>query len=64
MANIYYETIDKLEKMGIQQDYISGWAGGFMENPHREEQRANDAYTAGYEDGQGKTTDKAGQFKN
>ena len=28
--NEYYETIDKLEKMGVDKRYIQGWASGFM----------------------------------
>ena len=51
--------IDKLEKMGVNPDYVQGWAGGFLGNPEREEQRVTDAYSAGYEDGQNQTTDSA-----
>ena len=29
MNTVYYETIDKLEKMGVNPDYVQGWAGGF-----------------------------------
>jgi len=63
MNSIYYETIDKLEKMGVNQDYVRGWAGGFLGNPQREEQRVTDAYSAGYEDGKNKTTDGAADWK-
>ena len=63
MNSIYYETIDKLEKMGVNQDYVRGWAGGFLGNPQREEQRLTDAYSAGYEDGQNNTTDSAADWK-
>ena len=28
MNTVYYETIDKLEKMGVNPDYVQGWAGG------------------------------------
>ena len=59
MNNVYNETIDQLEKLGIDKDYIQGWAGGYLGNPQREEQRVTDAYTAGYEDGQSGVTDKA-----
>ncbi len=64
MDNIYYETIDKLEKMGVQREYITGWAGGYLDNPQREEQRASDAYTSGFEDGSNKSTDNAEKFKS
>ena len=57
--NVYNETIDQLEKLGIDQDYIQGWVGGYLRNPEREEQRVTGAYKAGYEDGQGGVTDKA-----
>ena len=60
---VYYETIDKLEKMGVNPDYVQGWAGGFLGNPEREEQRVTDAYSAGYEDGQNQTTDSAADWK-
>ena len=49
MKNMYFETIQKLEKMGVNSEYIQGWAGGSLGNPRREEQRTNDAYDAGYE---------------
>ena len=59
----YYETIDKLEKMGVNPDYLQGWVGGFLGNPQREEQRVTEAYSAGYEDGQNKTIDSAADWK-
>jgi hypothetical protein len=60
MSNVYYETIDKMEKSGVDKEYINGWAGGFLHNPKREEQRINEAYEAGYNDG---TAKKADGFK-
>ena len=59
----YYETIDKLEKMDVNPDYVQGWVGGFLGNPQREEQRVTEAYSAGYEDGQNKTIDSAADWK-
>ena len=59
---MYFETIQKLEKMGVNSEYIQGWAGGFLGNPKREEQRTNDAYDAGYEDGEANVTNQAEQF--
>lgn len=57
MSNVYYETIDKMEKGGVDKEYINGWAGGFLHNPKREEQRITEAYEAGYNDGSAKKTD-------
>ena len=51
MSDTYYETIDKMEKAGVDPEYINGWASGFLHNPKREEQRTNDAYDAGYAHG-------------
>lgn len=60
---MYYETIDKLEKAGVDKEYIQGWIGGFLGNPLREEQRVTDAYNAGYEDGSNKETGRSEEFK-
>ena len=59
MNTEYYETIDSLEKQGVDPEYIQGWAGGFLGNPLREEQRLTDAYEAGYGDGSDRNTDNA-----
>ena len=64
MDNAYYETVDHLEKLGIDQDYIQGWVGGYLRNPEREEQRVTDAYKAGYEDGQAGVIDKAQDWQS
>ncbi|MDJ0958262.1 MAG: hypothetical protein QNI91_15450 [Arenicellales bacterium] len=61
--NFYYETIDKLEKMNVEREYIQGWIGGYLGNPEREEQRITEAYTAGYADGQKKEITKADAWK-
>ena len=63
MNTVYYETIDKLEKMGVNPDYLQGWVGGFLGNPQREEQSVTEAHSAGYEDGQNKTIDSAADWK-
>jgi hypothetical protein len=60
---MYYETVDKLEKMGVDREYIQGWIGGFLGNPKREEQRLTDAYEVGYEDGAAKEITRAEQFR-
>jgi hypothetical protein len=60
MDKIYYETIDRMEKQGVDADYINGWASGFLHNPKREEQRVTEAYEAGYAHGMQKN---AGGFE-
>ena len=62
MDKEYYETLTKLQGLGVNRDYFTGWAGGYLENPEREEQRVNEAYEAGYEDGQARTTAQAENF--
>lgn len=57
MNNMYYDAINKMEKSGVDAEYINGWACGYLHNPKREEQRLNDAYEAGYKDGADKKTD-------
>lgn len=57
MNNAYYETVTKMEKAGVDPEYIQGWEGGYLHNPKREEQRVNDAYSAGYDDGVAQKTD-------
>ena len=52
MNDIYYETLDKMEKANVSREYVVGWASGYLRNPKREEQRSNDAYEAGYSDGE------------
>ena len=63
MDQMYYDTIDRLEKMGVDREYIQGWIGGFLGNPLREEQRITEAYTAGYEDGSEKEISNAQSWK-
>ena len=57
MNSVYYQTIDKMEKAKVARDYLVGWASGFLHNPKVEEQRQNEAYDAGYDDGVSKKTD-------
>ncbi len=57
MSNVYYDTIKSMEKSGVDAEYVNGWACGFLHNPKREEQRLNDAYDAGYNDGTAQKTD-------
>jgi len=60
MDKRYYETIDRMQKSNVDPEYINGWASGFLHNPKREAQRANEAYEAGYSAGMEKN---AGGFE-
>ena len=51
-----------MEEMGVDPEYIQGWQGGYVHNPLREEQRLNEAYEAGYEDGKAHTTENFGNW--
>lgn len=62
MDKAYYDSIDKMEKAGVDPEYIQGWIGGYLQNPKREEQRVTDAYEAGYEDGENKDTTNSGNW--
>jgi len=57
MDQFYRNASSKMEELGVQPDYIIGWQGGYLSHPEREEQRASDAYTAGYKDGKAKSLD-------
>ena len=59
MPNPYYQTITDLENRQVARDYITGWASGYLGNPKIEEQRINECYEAGYEDGSAKHTENA-----
>ncbi|MDH3466017.1 MAG: hypothetical protein OES26_08920 [Gammaproteobacteria bacterium] len=63
MNRTYYDTIKKLESDGVNNDYVLGWASGYLGNPKLEEQRITDAYDAGYEDGLAKNTENADAWK-
>ncbi|MDH5180699.1 MAG: hypothetical protein OEZ39_10575 [Gammaproteobacteria bacterium] len=55
--DIYHKTVVEMESAGVDAEYLQGWQGGFLVNPKREEQRVNEAYEAGYEDGANGVTD-------
>jgi hypothetical protein len=57
MNQEYYQAVVKMEKAGVDPEYVLGWEGGYVLNPPREEQRVTDAYEAGYEDGKAHVTD-------
>lgn len=63
VENEYYQAIDKLEKMGVDEQYIQGWASGYMQCPQKEEQRVTPAYAEGYEDGLNRKTSRAENWK-
>ena len=63
MNEEYFNTVEKLEEMGVSDDYIIGWQEGYQRSPKIEEQRITDAYEAGYTDGEKRTTDSAENFK-
>lgn len=63
MDKTYYETVDKLERMDVEWEYIQGWVGGYLGNPKREEQRLTEAYSTGYEDGRNKNIANAEAWK-
>jgi hypothetical protein len=62
MNQQYYDAVTKMEKMGVDPEYIQGWQGGYLLNPEREEQRVTEAYSAGYEDGKERNTDNFSEW--
>jgi hypothetical protein len=63
MNKEYYDAVTKMEDMGVDEEYIQGWQGGYLLNPEREEQRVTEPYSAGYEDGKAHNTDNFGNWK-
>lgn len=57
MDKTLHDTSRKMEEAGTDSDYVIGWQSGYLHNPRREEQRAGEAYTAGYDDGLSGRTD-------
>lgn len=57
MDQAYRDAVTKMEEMKVQAEYLLGWQGGYLGHPQREEQRVTEAYEAGYEDGQSKSTE-------
>lgn len=64
MDQTYRDMTAKMEEADINPDYIIGWQGGYLNHPRREEQRVTEAYSAGYEDGQNKVSDKYQAWAN
>lgn len=63
MDQAYYDFTVKMEKAGVNPEYITGWQGGYICNPIREEQRLNEAYEAGHEDGTAQNKDNFSNWK-
>ena len=57
MDQTYRDTVTSMEAQGVDPEYVLGWQGGYLGHTEREEQRVNEAYSAGFSDGQEKTTD-------
>lgn len=53
----YRDATNKMEQLGVDPEYILGWQGGYLGHPEREEQRVTDAYNAGFEDGQARSSE-------
>ncbi|NNE64038.1 MAG: hypothetical protein HKN34_08145 [Gammaproteobacteria bacterium] len=64
MDQAYRDTTTEMEKMGVSEDYIIGWQGGYLGHPEREEQLLTEAYEAGREDGQNKVVDNFKDWVN
>jgi len=64
MNKEYYDAVVKMEEMGVNNEYIQGWQGGYLCNVKREEQRLTEAYEAGYDDGLEKTQENFGNWTN
>jgi len=62
MNQAYRDATTKMEEMNVNPEYILGWQGGYLGHPKREEQRVTEAYDAGFEDGEEKSTDNFGNW--
>ncbi len=51
----YFESVKRMEEMGVNDNYIQGWVAGYLNNPEIEEQRMTSEYESGYEDGKDKS---------
>jgi len=62
MDQTYHRAVTEMEKMKVDREYMLGWMGGYLDNPMREEQRVNEAYEAGYEDGKNRNNSNFAQW--
>lgn len=51
--SVYHATLKSMYDDGVDKNYAHGWASGVLGNSSVEEQRITEAYSAGYEDGEG-----------
>jgi len=51
----YFDSVRKMEEIGVDDNYIQGWVAGYLNNPEIEEQRVTSEYKSGHEDGQNKS---------
>lgn len=51
MDKFYYDAVKKMERNGVDRQYLDGWMSGYLHHPKRGPQHTTDAYEAGYEDG-------------
>ena len=59
---VYNQATTNMEGMGVNDEYVLGWQGGFLLHPKREEQRVTEAYEAGFEDGKAHNMDNFGTW--
>ncbi len=59
---LYHDHVEAMEKANVDPEYVQGWQGGFLINPIREEQRLNDAYSSGFDDGTERNMDNYKNF--
>ncbi len=64
MDQSYRDATTEMEKLGVNEEYIIGWQGGYLGHPEREEQLLNEAYDAGRVDGQEKSTENFSNWTN
>ena len=64
MNQAYRDATTEMEKLGVNEEYIIGWQGGYLGHPEREEQLLNEAYDAGRVDGQEKSTENFSNWTN
>ena len=64
MNREYYDSIDRMEKHNVSRDFVLGWAAGYLGNPQLEEQRRTEAYMAGFEAGEAKSTEGKEAYVN
>nr|CAA6829196.1 MAG: Unknown protein [uncultured Thiotrichaceae bacterium] len=57
MNQQYFDAVVAMESAGTDPEFVQGWQNAYLVNPEREEQRLNDAYSAGYEAGKEKDTE-------